>query len=149
MSSPEVASGAVYFGTDDGIFYAVDAQTGQKLWRFVAEEDGRIESSPSFVGSVVYFVSGAHDNWFDNKLHALDIKNGQEIWRIHVPSSEYCIIEDVFYIAGEFDGIHALDLNTGKGLWQFENESEYCSTPVVADGVVYFGCEDGYLYAVE
>jgi len=37
----------------------------------------------------------------------------------------------------------------GEELWVFDTEFIMCTNPVVVDGVIYFGCEDGYLYAVE
>jgi len=33
-SSPAVVNGIVYFGSNDGYFYALDAVTGHELWVF-------------------------------------------------------------------------------------------------------------------
>jgi len=33
-SSPAVVDGVVYFGSNDGKFYALDANTGHELWEF-------------------------------------------------------------------------------------------------------------------
>jgi outer membrane protein assembly factor BamB len=34
VSSPAVANGLVYFGSDDGVVYALNASTGAKLWSY-------------------------------------------------------------------------------------------------------------------
>ncbi|MEV5543538.1 PQQ-binding-like beta-propeller repeat protein [Saccharopolyspora shandongensis] len=47
------------------------------------------------------------------------------------------------------ENLHAVNANTGKELWKSPicGSAEW-SSPVVADGVVYFGGNDNYLYAV-
>ena len=54
-SSPAIADGVVYVGSEDGRLYALDARTGQEKWRF--KTDGAIVSSPAVAGGVVYFAS--------------------------------------------------------------------------------------------
>jgi outer membrane protein assembly factor BamB len=41
-ASVAVADGIVYAGSWDGIFYAVDAKTGQKLWTFTVDDANRV-----------------------------------------------------------------------------------------------------------
>jgi outer membrane protein assembly factor BamB len=72
--SPAVADGVVYIGATGGYFYAVDAETGQELWRV---ETGKslvtvaygisagVVSSPTVVDGVVYFGS------LDGNLYAV------------------------------------------------------------------------------
>jgi outer membrane protein assembly factor BamB len=55
LSSPIIADGVVYIGSDDGHLYAVDRQTGQELWRF--ETGGNIISTPAVSEGVVFFGS--------------------------------------------------------------------------------------------
>jgi eukaryotic-like serine/threonine-protein kinase len=62
-SSPAVADKAVYVGSQDGRFYAVDRATGEKLWDIAT--GGQITSSPALVDGVIYF--GSHDG----KLYAI------------------------------------------------------------------------------
>jgi outer membrane protein assembly factor BamB len=57
VASPAVTENAVYFGSHDGHFYAVDRATGTLLWE-VATGD-MITSSPAVSSGVVYF--GSHD----------------------------------------------------------------------------------------
>ena len=55
-SSPEVANGVVYVGSDDYNLYALNATTGAKLWNYTT--GGEVFSCPAVVNGVVYFGSG-------------------------------------------------------------------------------------------
>ena len=50
-----MADGVVYIGGFDGYVYALDAATGERLWRF--NTYGWIDSSPAVVGGVIYVGS--------------------------------------------------------------------------------------------
>ncbi|MOA57161.1 PQQ enzyme repeat protein [compost metagenome] len=69
------------------------------------------------------------------------------------------IVEDIIYFGTAYtdksalmvdvDAFYAVDLNTGEEKWRFEgNHSPILSTPVVADGVVFFTALDGTVYAL-
>ena len=40
-----------------------------------------------------------------------------------------------------------VDLRTGRLLWNFHSNQTVLTRPVVADGIVMFGCYDGFFYA--
>lgn len=42
----------------------------------------------------------------------------------------------------------ALDAKAGKEKWKFMMGSEVESSPCICEGVIFFGCDDGYLYAL-
>jgi len=54
-SSPAVANGVVYVGSEDFNVYALDASTGAKLWSFAT--GGKVFSSPAVASGVVYAAS--------------------------------------------------------------------------------------------
>jgi outer membrane protein assembly factor BamB len=64
-SSPAVAGGVVYVGSYDGHVYALDAKTGERLWRYQTGDE--VVSSPAVAGGVVYVGS------WDDYLYALDV----------------------------------------------------------------------------
>ena len=68
-SSPDVANGTVYVGSNDGNVYALDAITGHVDW--TAPTGGAVASSPSVVNGVVYVGSN------DGGLYALDANTGK------------------------------------------------------------------------
>ena len=43
----------------------------------------------------------------------------------------------------------AWELKSGKLLWKYKTGDRIVSSPWPADGVIYVGCDDGFLYALE
>src|SRR5262245_29912833 len=72
FSSPTVADGVVYIGSNDGGLYALSAQDGSLKWRFATA--GRIPSSPAVSGGLIYFTS------YDGYIRAVDLA-GKERWK--------------------------------------------------------------------
>ena len=60
-SSPAVYKGKVYFGSNDGVVYALNLNTGQQVWKFTT--DNWVTSSPAVVNGRVYVGS------FDSRLY--------------------------------------------------------------------------------
>ena len=71
--------------------------------------------------------------------------------RLHFDAShEPTAMGKMLYLGLATDGsVRALDTETGEERWRFGAGGEIRSSPAVADGVVYFGSNDGYLYALE
>lgn len=61
--APVVAGSTVYFGTEDGLAIAVDADSGEELWRW--QTGNFVRSSPAVVERAVFVGSG------DGRLYAL------------------------------------------------------------------------------
>jgi outer membrane protein assembly factor BamB len=55
MSSPAVANGVVYVGSEDGNMYALNAATGAKEWSYTTGNS--VISSPAVANGVVYVGS--------------------------------------------------------------------------------------------
>src|ERR1700690_174322 len=72
-SSPAVANGVVYVGSDDDNVYALNASTGHKLWSYTT--GGPVQSSPAVANGVVYVGST------DRNVYALDAKAAAPLWR--------------------------------------------------------------------
>jgi outer membrane protein assembly factor BamB len=56
-SSPAIAAGRVYIGSNDGHFYVLDLPTGKKLWDF--EAGAPLSASPAIAAGRI--VIGAQD----------------------------------------------------------------------------------------
>ncbi|MEA2583364.1 MAG: hypothetical protein QOF33_1449, partial [Thermomicrobiales bacterium] len=146
----------VYVGSsysEDAVL-ALDAVTGEQVWRFVAVEN--IDSSPTVVDGVVY-VGGSNEpegDAFPGMLWAIDARTGQEIWRYKTGkdvTSTPAVYDGVVY-AGANDGVlYAVDAASGALLWRFEGgpERSYSSSPAVSRGLVYYSGHGGVLYALD
>ncbi len=96
ISSPTVANGVIFIGSDNGTFYAVNQKTGTVRWsRFVGYVKATTCGSRGFAatatvapdpvtGVETVYVSGP-----DGYLYALDAATGAVVWRsvIGLPSS--------------------------------------------------------------
>ena len=71
-SSPAVAGGTVYVGSDDHKVYALDAATGHVRWTYTTGNN--VDSSPAVAGGTVYIGSD------DHKVYALDAATGHVRW---------------------------------------------------------------------
>jgi outer membrane protein assembly factor BamB len=168
-SSPAVARGTVYVGSRDNQFYAVDARTGRLKWKLATGADAPLAwgfesgdlytSSPVWLEGVVVFGSG------DGNVYAVDADDGAVRWRFTTGGrvrSSPAISEGRVYV-GSMDGtLYALSLADGRELWRFDTEGHALrsgdfgfdrrtiqSSPAAADGRVFVGSRDGFLYAVD
>ncbi len=116
----------------------------RKLWRYTGRP--LLEFPPIFVGGKLYFV----DN--NGNAYALDADTGKVLWhrsigRLNASSPTY--YRHRLYIVNLVPGhIVKLDAKTGKVIWKRSLPGRAESSPVVVDRTVYFGCEDGQLFAL-
>ena len=75
-----------------------------------------------------------------------DITTAGKIWnydKIFRSLSTPAIANDLLFIP-DFSGfIHCLDAETGKPNWVYDTKSHIWGSPLVADGKLYIGTEDG------
>ena len=156
-SAPVIDDEKIYFGSDAGIFYALDQNTGTIVWNFKVGKhtaEKGIFSSPALHNGIVYF--GA----YDGNVYALDTKSGNELWRYDRADwvgSSPAISEKLglLFIGLEFGlfrkrgGIAALDLATGEEVWSDRTpELTHCSPLYIEDAnMVVIGSNDARVYA--
>jgi orotate phosphoribosyltransferase len=148
----------LYFGADNGIFWAIDAITGCVLWnyRILFGERGKyIFSTPVVFKDTVFF--GA----YDGNMYALNKKDGSIIWVSHdadwIGSSPCVSIQHNFVFIGmeygfwkKKGGVTAYDVVTGKRKWDFFTKEYVHASPsyVESKGVVVCGSNGGIVYAL-
>ena len=144
LSSPAVANGAVYIGSEDDNVYALSAATGAKLWNFITGASIRF-SSPAVANGTVYIGSE------DDNVYALNASTGAKLWSFTTGGSvesSPTVANGVVYV-GSLDGnVYALNASTGAKLWSFTTGGNVYSSPAVANGVVYVGSADANVYAL-
>src|SRR5207244_2427803 len=81
---------------------------------------------------------------FGGKLPARP-KEGREI--IFGRTMSTCAVHDGLLYVAELDGfLHCLDAKTGAKYWEHDLKSEVWASPLVADGKVYLGTNDGVIH---
>ncbi|MGA2350904.1 MAG: PQQ-binding-like beta-propeller repeat protein [Terracidiphilus sp.] len=167
FSSPVVANGIVYVGSNDHFLHAIDAGNGREVWKFQTEAN--VNSSPAVANGAVYFLS------LDGSAYSLDAHTGKQLWRFKTggesrlnmagiygiaPSRE--VVPDVWdfflsspavdggtvYFGSGDHNIYALDALTGSLLWKVQAGDVVHSSPAIANGVLYIGCWDGVMVAL-
>jgi len=152
-ASPTVGRGVVYQPFMDpspcpqhdqsapGYMAAVDAQTGDELWRFKA---GVIETSPLLIDGILYFGS------WDKKMYALDVKTQKVVWSFATGGQVKggpAYSNGRLYFASYDHKVYCVDAHTGKLKWSSSGNANFYATPTVAYGRVYIGNTDGRVYA--
>jgi outer membrane protein assembly factor BamB len=156
ISSPSVADGIVYVGSQDKNIYALGAWGGNLIWNFTTQD--AVESSPAVANGKVY--TGGDDG----KVYCFDAYNGTLLWKTFVNGSlpytygslvmksSPAVLGGIVYI-GSLDGyLYALDANNGNVNWKTKTEGPILSSPAVADGALYFTSEEpteGVLYKLD
>ncbi len=155
-SNPQIHGNTIYFGCNDNIFYAIDADDGTELWQY--QIDTYIQSSSTIVDSIIFFEAG-------NNCYALNKDTGEEIW-IHITNDEQGaekldhwdyhhatpVIDDSLVYFGLGNGsILGLEIATGNQKIHTStiDSVPIRSTPVISDGILYFGGWDGKAYAFD
>jgi outer membrane protein assembly factor BamB len=145
ISSPAILNGKVYFATSDSaLFYGLDALAGRQiiLLRFKFP----FFSSPAIAGNTVYI--GSHDG----KLTAIDLTTQTRAWEFQTDASRQKLRAfskpdgspnyEVAFASDFYD-----DMVTG--IAKMQSVGTILSSPVVAGRMVFFGSNDGNLYALK
>ena len=105
-SSPAVAGGVVYVGSDSGV-YAFNAATGAVLWN----GGPAFAASPAVAGGVVYVGSGFR------QIYALSAATGAVLWSYATGGaviSSPAVANGVVYTGSDDDNVYAFDLSAGQ-----------------------------------
>jgi len=154
-TSPVVANGKVYFGTDGGAsgnnyLVALNVTTGAQEWQYTAP-DNSILSSPAIDGTWIFFGCD------DGKVYALnDTGNYATLKWSKTTSgrvrSTPCVYEDkLFFGSSNTDhSVFAVNKTTGQSIWNFTLTSYYeiAYSLAVHDDIVYFASPSRYVYAL-
>lgn len=138
--APTVSDGKVYFGSDDGYVYCVNAQSGKQLWKYRAGPsaekvigNGRmislwpVRTSVLVDGGEVYFAAGVFP-YEGLYICALNARTGQVVWkndtmgdRSHElqfggisPQGYILASDDIIYVPSGRSMPVAFDRRTGK-----------------------------------
>jgi outer membrane protein assembly factor BamB/orotate phosphoribosyltransferase len=124
-SFPATDGKRVYFGSDSGVFWCLDARDGSVLWSFKVNAPGHknIWSSPALHAGKVYFGS------YDGNVYCLDAETGAEVWRFIgadwvgsspalAPELGLLFIGLEFAVEGKRGSIAALQLDNGDKVWE-------------------------------
>jgi len=150
QSSPAIDGGRIFVGSRDGGLYALDASSGERLWR-ATHRGSWVGGSPVVKDGVVYV--GSSDGQF---VQAVDAATGSERWRY--PTGANVNSSPVFargmVIVGTqandspWGDLLALDKDSGRLRWRLRCEEAIFSSPVAVGSMIYVGTDAGDLLAI-
>jgi len=145
ITSPAVRKGRVYFATSDtGLLHVLDAKSGAAVTKLDFSR-WPMFSSPALVGDTLFIGSHA------GKVLAIDLKTQSLAATFQTEASKQngpalTKPDGTPNYAAAFKGNFYDEMVAG--VQRMMSVGAVLSSPVVADGVVYFGSTDGNLYAV-
>jgi len=133
-----VADGKLFVATHAGNLYALDARTGEAVWRFQAH--GAFLQSPAVADGVV--VTGSTDG----NLYGLAADTGKMLWQVDAGpggcSASPTIENGVVYIGTRQGDFLAVAVKSGRVAWRQSVSVPIRQTAAVVDGRVFVTSED-------
>ncbi|QGJ72359.1 Outer membrane biogenesis protein BamB [Planctomycetales bacterium 10988] len=128
--------------------YAYDAETGEEIWKVLYDGFSNV-SRPVHSGDIVYLNTG----YFRPQLLAIRLGGMQEVTESHLVWSvqksvsikpSILKVEDLIFMVTDRGGIATcLDANTGEVVWMERLGGNFSSSPIYANGYLYFGDQEG------
>ncbi|BBM82952.1 beta-alanine-activating enzyme beta-propeller domain-containing protein [Candidatus Uabimicrobium amorphum] len=142
--SPTIAGKFLYFGSENGKFYALNKNTGSTIWEFKTQ--GVIRSSAIINEHHCYFGSG------DGKLYCLNRFSGELIWSYSAKgpiASSPAFDKGTIYVGDYASFLHAVDCEFGRNIWSHKTSDKITSPPTVVGDRVYFANSAGVISAIQ
>jgi len=134
-------------GNADGWVHAMQARTGEPVWKFHLSQRG-LNASVAVDGTTV-FASHSEENVQPGTMGRLvaidgtgrgDVTSSHEKWRINELSAGFpspLVHGGMVYAADNSANLHAVDGATGEEKWQYNYGTVGKSSPVWGDGKIY------------
>ena len=133
-TAPAYDHGTVFFGTDAGTVYAVDARSGRMKWK-AGDAREFFYATPTIAYGRVYIGST------DGTMYVYGAKSGRLLWARPLGSYIYgaaAVYKRKVYV-GTYDGsFYALDAATGDTKWRITASGAVHAAPTIMGGVVYY-----------
>jgi outer membrane protein assembly factor BamB len=135
---PVIADDVVYVGSGDGSMHAVNAVTGQRIWRFASK--GKVRADALVEGQRVIFGS------LDNGVYALNRATGEQLWRQETRApvtSTPAMIDGKVVVGNRGAGLLALNPENGEIAWRSIQWGSWVESTAVPYGdSFYIGASD-------
>lgn len=145
-ATPALVGGRLFAASTGGAALALEAETGERLWRVVPGQAGKPLTAPMADDRRVYV--GGHDRC----VYVLDAASGETLWRRETGrrlKGRPLLVDDVLYVTGYDHNLRALDSATGVELWHVELSRSIKSGPAVSGDLVLAADRAGNVVAVE
>ncbi len=140
IATPALVGDILYFGTSDGVVFALDWKAKQTVWRYSdPNRPFEIHSSPAVTGDLVIIGSR------DKRMHAINRKTGKKVWtfatRAGIDSSPVVVGDRVYFGSGD-KNVYGLTIADGKPVWKYSAGQSVTGSPAVGEGHLVIGTDE-------
>ncbi|MCP4312287.1 MAG: PQQ-binding-like beta-propeller repeat protein [Bacteroidetes bacterium] len=139
---------------------AYDPETGKEVWRIVYGEDSTIAMPTESDGIVYYYVGFETDSAGEKhaKLMAVnpegegEIEETNVLWSVETPILQLLsplVLDGLLYTIDSRGVMLCLDASDGTSVWSKKMKGKFHSSPLYADGHIYFNSTRGYTYVIK
>lgn len=142
-AKPLMVNNTLYFGSLDHNLYAINADTGEPVWREAVNLEGAVVATPLLVDDFLYVGS------FSHKLFKVSL-DGQIVgvyegrnWIWSTPVYQ----DGMLYYADLSGYVHAVNANTMEDVWSVPaGERGIRPSPLLIDNTLIVAARDGRIY---
>ena len=139
-----IDSGSVYLGDADGLFYAIDLETGRPRWTFETELGF---TAPAAVREGRVYVGDIEGVFF-----CLDSATGAKLWSFQSEAEingAPNFYQDQVLFGSQDATLYALDARSGELVWKHQIEDQIRCAPTIAEGHAFLAGCDGRLHIID
>lgn len=146
-------------GASDGVVHAIKPQTGEPVWKYEISKRGL--NTGVVVHGTIAILTHSEENLGSNEMGLVvavdaaskgEVKKEQTKWSVYGWQGGFSspvIDGDRFYHVDNGANLAAFDVNTGKQLWLHNLGTIQKASPVLADGKLYLGTENGKFFILK
>ncbi|HEX9972469.1 MAG TPA: PQQ-binding-like beta-propeller repeat protein [bacterium] len=135
--------GILYFTTLDGRLYALNIETGKKI----GHKKTIVDATQAYQDTNLVLAL----RYGDETLFKYNLKSAKYDWKIDAGdiASEPLVLDQNIIVTALYNHIDFYDLKNGVRIWQTKTPDQIRSSPAMKHDKIVFGCDDGFVYAVE
>lgn len=146
-------------GASDGVVHAIKAQTGEPVWKYEISKRGL--NTGVVVHNNTAILTHSEENLASNEMGMIvavdatakgEIKPEQIKWQVYGWQGGFSsplVDGERLYQIDNGANLAAFDVNTGKQLWLQNLGTIQKASPVLADGKLYVGTENGKFFILK
>jgi outer membrane protein assembly factor BamB len=157
-TTPAAVGALAYFGSEGGIFWAIDATAAAVRWQSAASPGSAAYRSSAAIG-------GEPGRWLaivgsrGRAVEAFAIADGSRAWRVpmrgrvdaspaivRIPAGADGTAIEAAVVADAAGVVRLLRCRDGESLWEFDAGGGFTSSPAVATGRIILPSEDGTIW---
>ena len=144
QSTPVIADGRVFIGTDKGRLVAIGLADGTKAWEYEGKEE--FGAPPAYSAGRVFIGDRR------GKVHAVSAVSGEKLWTFEAEQEILASpnFAGQYVLIGSYDySLYCLKAATGEKVWQVETDAQVHCTACVANRLTAVAGCDGVLRLID